>query len=106
MLHAAGRIDDDEIVFVRSANFPELRYELPQVSAMAKGATVNGVIFVRSPIFFEVRYELSQVNAVAPRPAVSNLFPDGIVIGQLQFLLVFSIPFTTIPEVPRERQLV
>ena len=103
MLHAAWRIDDDEIVFVRSANFPELRYELSQVGAMAEGATVE-VILVRSPIFFEVRYEL--VNAAAPRPAVGNLFRDWIVIGQLQFPLVFPIPFTTIPEVPRERQLV
>src|SRR3974377_2222613 len=103
MLHAARRIDDDEIVFVRPANFPELRYELPQVGAMAEGVTVD-VILVRSPIFFEVRYEL--VNAAAPRPAGGNLFRDWIVIGQLQFLLVFPIPITTIPEVPRERQLV
>jgi hypothetical protein len=35
MLDTAGRIDDDEVVLVRSTNFPELRYELPQVSAMA-----------------------------------------------------------------------
>jgi hypothetical protein len=83
MLHAARRIDDDEIMSVRSANFPELRYELPQVGAMAEGATVNEVILVCSSIFFEVRYELSQVNAVAPRSAVGNLLRDWIVIGQL-----------------------
>src|SRR5215471_10780672 len=73
---------------------------------MAEGATVNNVFLGRSPIFLEVRYELSQVNAVAPRLAAGNLFRDWIVIGQLQFLLVFPIPFTTIAEVPRERQLV
>jgi len=104
MLHAARRIDDDEIVAVRSANFPELRDELPQVGAVVEGAIVNDVILVRSPIFFEVRYEL--VDAAAPRPAVGNLFRDWIVIGQRQFLLVNPVPFTTIPEVPRERQLV
>ena len=51
MLHAARRIDDDEVVFARSPNFPELRYELPQVSAMAEGATLDEVVFVRSPNF-------------------------------------------------------
>ena len=66
MLHAAGRINDDEVVFVRSSNFLKLRYEPPQVSAMAQGATVDEVVFVRSPSFLELRYELSQVSAVAP----------------------------------------
>jgi hypothetical protein len=37
-LDAARRIDNDEVILVRSANFLELRYELPQVSAMTQGA--------------------------------------------------------------------
>ena len=57
MLDTAGRIDDDEVVFVRSANFPELRYELPQISAMAEGVTGDQVAFVRSPNFLKPRYK-------------------------------------------------
>jgi len=102
MLDTARRIDDDEVVFVRSPNLPELRYELPQVSAMAQGATVDEVVFVRSPNFLEPRYELPQVSAVASGATVSNLFRDRIVIGQLQFLLVLPIPFMSIPEVSGE----
>jgi hypothetical protein len=99
MLHAAGRIDDDEVVFVCSPNFLELRYELPQVSAVAPRTTVDEVVVMRSPNFLEPRHELPQVTAVA---SDRNLFRDRIVIGQLQFPLVLPTPFTPIPEVPRE----
>jgi hypothetical protein len=51
MLDTAGRIDDDEVVFARAPNFLELRYEMPQVSAMTQGATADEVAFVRSPNF-------------------------------------------------------
>ncbi len=51
MLDTAWRIDDDEVMFVRSSNFLELRYELPQVSAMAQRATPDEVVFVRSSKF-------------------------------------------------------
>ncbi len=92
MLDTAGRIDDDEVVLMRSPNFPELRYELPQVSAMARRATADEVVSVRSSNFLETRYEPSQGNAM-------NLFPDRIMIGQLQFRLVLPNPFTSIQEV-------
>jgi hypothetical protein len=92
MLGTARRIDDDEVVFARSANFLELRYELPQVSAMAEGATIDEVVFVRSPNFLEPRYEPPQGSAM-------DLFRNRIMIGQLQFLLVLPNPFISIPEV-------
>jgi hypothetical protein len=76
MLDTARRIDDDEVVFVRSPNFLELRYELPQVSAMAERATADEVVFVRSPNFLEPRYEPPQGSAM-------HLFRDRIMIGQL-----------------------
>jgi hypothetical protein len=38
MLDTTRRVDDDEVVLVRTPNFPELRYELPQVGSMAKRA--------------------------------------------------------------------
>jgi hypothetical protein len=95
MLDAARRIDDDEVVFVRSANFLELRYELPQVSAMAQSAAANEVAFMRSPNFLEPRHELPQGGAM-------YFFPNRIMIGQLQFLLVLANPFMSIPEVSGE----
>ena len=66
MLDAARRIDNDEVILVRSANFLELRYELPQVSAMAQRATADEVVFVRSANFLEPRYEPPRVP---PRPS-------------------------------------
>jgi hypothetical protein len=33
MLHAAGRIDDDEVVLVRSSNFLELTTRFPALSS-------------------------------------------------------------------------
>jgi hypothetical protein len=93
MLHATRRIDDDEIVFVRASNFLELRYELPQISAMTQGAIADEVVFVRSPTFLEPRYEPSQGTAM-------YLFRDRIMIGQLQFLLVLPIPIMSISKVP------
>jgi hypothetical protein len=89
---ATWRIDDDEVVFARSPNFLELRYELPQVSAMTQRATTVEVAFVRSANFLEPRYEPLQVSA-------RHFFRDRIMIGQLQFLLVLSNPFMSIPEV-------
>ena len=95
MLHSAGRIDNDEVVFLGSSDFLELRYELPQVSAGAQRATAGEVLFVRSANFLESRYEPPQDRARA-------LLRDRKMIGQLQFLLVLPIPFMSIPEVPRE----
>jgi len=97
MLHAAWRIDHNEVVFVRSSNFPELGYELPQVGAMAQGAAVDKVLFVRSRIFFELRYELFQVA----RCAVSVSFLDRVVVRQFQFPLVVPIPISPISKIPR-----
>ena len=52
MLHTARRIDDDEVVFVRLPNFLELRYEVPEVSAMAQRATADEVASLCArPIF-------------------------------------------------------
>ena len=51
MLHAAGRIDDDEVVLVCLLNFPELRYELPQISAVARHASFDGVVFLHTANF-------------------------------------------------------
>ena len=51
MLDTAGRIDDDEVVLVRSPNFLELRYKLAQVGAMAERATAVEVVFVGSSDF-------------------------------------------------------
>ena len=93
MLDAAGRIDDDEVMFARSPNFLELRYEPPQVSAITQGATADEIVFVHSPNFLEPRNEPPQGGAM-------YLFRDRIMIGQLQFLLVLPIPFMSIPEVP------
>jgi hypothetical protein len=93
MLDTARRIDDDEVVFVRSPNFLELRYELPHVSAMAQRATADKVVFVRSPNFSEPRYE-------SPQSGAMHLFRNGMMIGQLQFLLVLPIPLMSIPQVP------
>jgi hypothetical protein len=76
MLGAPGRIDDDEVVFVRSPNFLELRYEVPQVSAVAQRATAGEVVLVRSPNFLEPRYEPNQGCAM-------RLFRDRIMIRQL-----------------------
>ena len=42
---------------------------------MTQGATVDEVVFVRSPSFLELRYQLSQVNAVAPGAAVTQPLP-------------------------------
>jgi hypothetical protein len=95
MLDAAWRIDDDEVVFARAPNFLELRYELPQVSAVTQGATVDEVVFVRSANFLEPRYEPPQGSAM-------HFFRDRIMIRQLQFLLVLPIPFMSIPEIPGE----
>ena len=92
MLDTAWRIDNDEVVFVRSPNFPELRYELPQVSAMAQRATADEVVFVRSSNFLEPRYEPPQGRAM-------HLFRDWIMIWHLQFLLVLPTPFMSIPKV-------
>jgi hypothetical protein len=123
MLDAARRIDDDEVVFVRSANFLELRYELPQVSAMAQGATADEVVFMRSANFLERRYEPPQVSAMAqgatadevpfmrsanfleqryepPQGRAMHLCRNRIMIRQLQFLLVLPIPLMSVPEVP------
>jgi hypothetical protein len=48
MLHATGRIDEDEVVFARAPNFPELRYELPQVSALPMKSSLSArPIFLR-----------------------------------------------------------
>src|SRR4029077_20217193 len=80
MLDAAWRIDNDEVVLVRSPNFPELRYELAQISAMAEGVTGDEVVFVRSPNFLEPRYKPPQGSAM-------HFFRDRIMIRQLQFLL-------------------
>ena len=102
MLHAAGRINDDKVMLVCLLNFLELRCELPQVNAMARRAIVDEVLFVSTADFLELRYELSQVSAVAPCLIVRNLFRERVVIGQLKFQLVLSIPFTPITEVPRE----
>src|ERR1700688_2522302 len=102
MLHAAGRIDDDEVVLVCLLNFLELRYELPQVSAVARRTSVDEVVFRCTANFLEPRYELPQVSAVAPRLVIKDLFRERVVIGQLQFQLVLSIPFTPIAEVSRE----
>ena len=60
MLDTARRIDDDEVMLVRLSNFPELRYELAQVSAMAQRATADEAFFVRSSNFLERRYEPPQ----------------------------------------------
>jgi hypothetical protein len=95
MLHATGRIDHDEVVFARAPNFPELRYELPQVSTMTQSATVSEIAFVSSANFLETRYEPAQGSAM-------HLFRNRIMIGQLQFLPMFPIPFTSIPEIPGE----
>ena len=84
MLHATGRIDDDEIVFVCASNFLELRYELPQVSAMTQGAIADEVVFVRSPNFLEPRYEPPQGSAM-------HFLRDRIMIGQLVYLLEIAI---------------
>ena len=99
MLHSAGRIDNDEVVFLGSSDFLEMRYELPQVSAGAQRATAGEVLFVRSANFLESRYEPPQGRARA-------LLRDRKMIGQFQFLLVLPIPFMSIPEVPREGLLV
>jgi hypothetical protein len=95
MLDTTRRIDDDEVVLVRTPNFPELRYELPQVGAMAKRATTDEGVFVRSADVLEPRYE-------PPQGCDMHLFPNRIMIGQLQFLLVLLNPLTSIPEVSGE----
>jgi hypothetical protein len=82
-------------MFVRSPNFLELRYEVPQVSAMAQGVTADEIAFVRSSNFLEPQYEPPQGSAM-------HFFRDRIMIGQLQFLLVLPNPFMSIPEVPGE----
>jgi hypothetical protein len=102
MLHAARRIDDDEVVLVCLFNFLELRYEQPQVSVVARRITVDEVAFLCAANFLELRYELPQLGSVTPCLVVWNLVRERIVIGQLQFQLVRSIPFTPIAEVPRE----
>ena len=63
MLDTAGRIDDDEVVLVRSPNFLELRYKLAQVGAMAERATAVEVVFVGSADFLEPRYKPRQGGA-------------------------------------------
>ena len=84
MLDTARRINDDEVVFMRSPNVLELRYELPQVSAMAARATAREVVFVRSPNFLEPRYEPPQGSAM-------HFLRDRIMIGQLVYLLEIAI---------------
>ena len=90
MVDTARRINDDEVILVRSSNFLELRYELTQVSAIAQRITVDEVIFVRSSNFLQPRYE--------PRQGIAmHLCRNRIMIRQLQFLLVLPNPFTPIP---------
>ena len=84
MLGTARRIDDDEVVFARSANFLELRYEMPQVGTTTQSATANEVVFVRSPNFLEPRYEPPQGSAM-------HFLRDRIMIGQLVYLLEIAI---------------
>ena len=95
VLDTARRIDDDEVVFARAPNFLELRYELAQVSSMTQGATADEVVFVRSFDVLEPRYEPPQRSAM-------HLFPDRVMIGQLQFLLLLPNPLMSIPEVSGE----
>ena len=82
MLHPAGRIDDDEVVLMCLLNFLELRYELPQVSAIARREIVDEVLFLCAANFLELRYELPQVSAVAPHLVIRDLFSERVVIGQ------------------------
>src|SRR6516164_9229107 len=76
MLHTARRIDDDEVVFTRSPYFLKLRYEMPQVSAVAQRATAAEVVFVRAPNFLEPRYEPPQGSATLFFQEQKLEFPD------------------------------
>ena len=52
-------------------------------------------VFVRSSDVLEPRYEPPQRSAM-------HLFPDRVMIGQLQFLLLLPNPLMSIPEVSGE----
>src|ERR1700733_9937736 len=101
MLRAARRVDDDEVVLLRALNFLELRYELPQVGAVARRTSVDEAVFLSAANFLEPRYELPYIRAVATRLVIGDLFGERIVIRQPQIQLVLSIPFTPVVEVPR-----
>jgi hypothetical protein len=55
----------------------------------------RAIAFMRSPNILEPRYELPQGGAM-------YFFPNRIMIGQLQVLLVLPNPFMSIPEVSGE----
>jgi hypothetical protein len=58
---------------------------------MAQRPTADEVVFACSTNFLEPRYE-------PPQGCDMHLFPNRIMIGQLQFLLMLPIPFMSIPE--------
>ena len=68
--------------------------------------TKSEVRFLCPANFLELRYELPRGRRPAARLVARNFFRERVVIGQFQFQIVLSIPFTPIAEVPREGQLV